>query len=1008
MPRFKKSNPADKSCLSSLALLVRRRPKTTTHSPAPVPTPEGGFQSPPSAVATQTPILSDTVILNASSSSIENDIEGKEKTLIRIHGESELWYEALRNSDDQTKDAIQRYRTSNKDEFEAAKIIAMVQKKQESFVNNAAKIKIGKREIIWRDHATRVVAWATNIGDIAVPFAPTPSSTVWSALKVLMQAHVSQCQDLVAILDCAEKVLRLVQKGRIYEAVYLQQLSDEVSESRESLRNALIETYKQALKLLVHAADQFQKGKGKRFLDALMNPKQGETLVNDLTKSEENLSRAVQASESEHRQMDNAETKRLLERLNEPLRYIDDKVGVMLQHIEQNVLRTALGSISDVNIAGQHEFRALKRTKGTCEWLLEHEEFHGWEGSCVSSILWLKGGVGTGKSTLTSKVIDRYRVPAEELVNKPAIDEGFAFFYCSKSGTKGSKDDMFIQILRCFLRQLATVPHHPEKIDPDLIKLCQAMDINNQNFSTESCQKRIAALLDIYPRTIIVLDALDECERSTRRDLIAFFKNLIESSTHPIKVFVSSRDEDDIRKLLSTENVLSIGIDRKNENDIEMYLDTELERACDHWSPETRGKVKQKLVEGSMGMFRWTYLQMEQLKELVSDESVDERLGKLPEDLTKAYDELYNSLKTHDRVLLQRTVKWMMYGQSLSTSAILEAIRVSETRDEHGQVSLHTSTQLSESQLQTVCRHLVVPDDSIPGQGSEDEDVYHNAWRFAHASVTEYFEDHHQSWSGDSAVMELARLSLLKVTELYKEYDGLEHGEDHTCNDLVSYSSYRYPHLKEQSEFERYITNVWPWHIQAVQRRSLRCPGLSLLLERFLFAPNETHIASQWYRCWFSSADSTDFLCSFGLYMSEIWPVANPLFAIWSLDLYDTGKDWVEPRMDLFKVNKDGNDALALAAKHGHLDLCRQLILKGGDANRILPNGDSALYNAINWAHVSCVKLLLKHGADPNQNTNHRPLYKAVNNNCKELVEVLLRFGADPNLACDKPEAFGE
>jgi hypothetical protein len=122
-----------------------------------------------------------------------------------------------------------------------------------------------------------------------------------------------------------------------------------------------------------------------------MNPKQGETLVNDLTKAEENLSRAVQASESEHRQMDNAETRRLLERLSGPLRYIDDKVGVMLQHIEQSTLYDALMSISDVDVAGQHEMRTLKRTKGTCEWLLEHEKFRCWEDSYDSPILWLKG-----------------------------------------------------------------------------------------------------------------------------------------------------------------------------------------------------------------------------------------------------------------------------------------------------------------------------------------------------------------------------------------------------------------------------------------------------------------------------------------------------------------------------------------------------------------------------------------------------------------------------------------
>ncbi|OBS29493.1 hypothetical protein FPOA_03430 [Fusarium poae] len=1011
MPRFRNSIPADKSCLSSLVSLVRRRPKTTAHSPAPVPTPEDDIQPPPSAAETQTAILPDTGVSIASSSSIENDVEGQGKNPIRIEGDSELWYEALRKSDDQTREAIQRHRTSTRDENKAAELIAMVRNKQENFANTTAKIKIGNREIIWRDHATRVVTWVTNIGDIAVPFAPSPSSTVWSALKVLMQAHVSRCEDLVAILDCAEKVLRLVQRGRTYEAVYIRQLSHNYSESRGSLRNALIEAYKQALKLLVHAADHFQKGKGKRFVDALMNPKQGETLVNDLTKADENLSRAVQASESEHRQMDNAETRRCLERLNGPLRYIDDKVGAMLQHIEQSTLYDALMSISDVDVAGQHEMRTFKRTKGTCEWLLEHEKFHCWEDSYDSSILWLKGRVGTGKSTLTSKVIDRYRIPVEEVANQPAIDEGFAFFYCSKSGTKGSKEDMFIQVLRSFLRQLATVPHHPEKIDPDLIKLCKAMKLNNQTFSIESCQKRIAALLEIYPRTIIVLDALDECERSIRRDLIAFFTDLIDGSTHPIKVFVSSRDEGDIGKLLATENVLSIDIDRKNERDIEMYLDTELVRACDHWSPRTKKKVKQKLFQGSMGMFRWTYLQMEQLKDLISDEAVDERLGKLPEGLTKAYDELYNSLETHDRVLLQRTVKWLIHGaESLSTSAMLSAIRLSETIDEHGKISLHTSTEVSEPQLQAICRHLVVLDDSIRDPTETYQIKYHRAWRFAHASVTEYFEDHHQSWAGDSAVMELAKLSLLKVNEIYPNmvFKRTE-DEDSECG-LYSLDEYSgsdgYLHFSDQSDFEKYITNVWPWHIQAVQRKSLRCQELSILLERFLIAPNETHISSQGYRNWHSNTDD-HFEMVFDLSISELEPMENSFFIIWSLDLYSTAQECVEPRIDLFEINKFSDDALSLASQHGHVDLCYQLILKGSDADRILPGRGSAFFHAINLDNIPCVELLLKHGANPNQNACHRPLCSSLNAS-QEMIEVLFKVGADPNLSCHYTGCHGE
>jgi hypothetical protein len=70
-------------------------------------------------------------------------------------------------------------------------LITLVREREEEYKGSTPKLKIGNREIIWRDYANKTVTWLVTIGDIAVNFAPAPSPIIWSALKVFMK--VSSC-----------------------------------------------------------------------------------------------------------------------------------------------------------------------------------------------------------------------------------------------------------------------------------------------------------------------------------------------------------------------------------------------------------------------------------------------------------------------------------------------------------------------------------------------------------------------------------------------------------------------------------------------------------------------------------------------------------------------------------------------------------------------------------------------------------------------------------------------
>lgn len=187
-----------------------------------------------------------------------------------------------------------------------------------------------------------------------------------------------------------------MKRGKIYEVVYLQETADNPTAgdsylSAEGLRGTLIDVYQKSIELLAHTAGQLNSGGGKRFIDALKNPGEGDGLVQDLFKAEQKLGLAVQACEAEHSQIANAKNRELLERLHEPLRYVHEGVSALLQDMEQRDILEALDFISKVDIARQHDERTKLRIEGTCEWLLQDPEFERWESSDSSSILWLKG-----------------------------------------------------------------------------------------------------------------------------------------------------------------------------------------------------------------------------------------------------------------------------------------------------------------------------------------------------------------------------------------------------------------------------------------------------------------------------------------------------------------------------------------------------------------------------------------------------------------------------------------
>ena len=125
-----------------------------------------------------------------------------------------------------------------------------------------------------------------------------------------------------------------------------------------------------------------------------------------------------------------------------------------------------------------------------------------------------------------------------------------AFFYCARSTAEPARARP-VEVLCALLRQLCTSnPDQPVKNpvarEYEARKTKAEKDCSTiKRLTVEDCTRLIIELTKDHPATII-LDALDECDESTRPELLEAFDSIISKSANVVKIFVSSRDDIDI------------------------------------------------------------------------------------------------------------------------------------------------------------------------------------------------------------------------------------------------------------------------------------------------------------------------------------------------------------------------------------------------------------------------------------------------------------------------------
>ena len=212
---------------------------------------------------------------------------------------------------------------------------------------------------------------------------------------------------------------------------------------------------------------------------------------------------------------------------------------------------------------------------------------------------------GTGKTKLVSIII-------ESLVRQCDVDDRTqpVYFYCSRNNQETTRSDPRA-ISGSLARQMSSLKPGAPILPPSmsLYRLKEVDGFASGSISIDESTKLITGLTDYYAVSIIIVDALDECNPESRHELLDALEDILHRSSGLVKIFVSSREEGDLVCELRDYPSLRISSDR-NSKDIELFVRTEttrlvtLNRLLRHSQAkdEMRDKIMETLLVGADGM----------------------------------------------------------------------------------------------------------------------------------------------------------------------------------------------------------------------------------------------------------------------------------------------------------------------------------------------------------------------------------------------------------------------
>ncbi|PVH89215.1 hypothetical protein DL98DRAFT_476718, partial [Cadophora sp. DSE1049] len=352
-----------------------------------------------------------------------------------------------------------------------------------------------------------------------------------------------------------------------------------------------------------------------------------------------------------------------------------------LNDVERSCIAILAQNTSD---ASEQKSSLEARVEGTCQWILSNPLYTDWDVQKKTSLLWISGYPGSGKTILSAYLLE-YLSAGESSPLLRRNNKSPCYFFCDET-IETRRDGT--AILRSLIHQLV-------KRRRQVIKhLKAAYDLQGPNFYqnfNELWRIFIAIASDkrVGPINVIV-DAIDECEEATRVRLLQSIIRLVDKSHSAVdinlprvKFLITSRPQLSRLYPLHQTNLLMIDPSGSVDDDLRLVIRARIAGIVDrtHCKPEAQSYLEKALYSKADRTFLWVTLVLHLLEKsyLASQKDFERIVDELPQDLTATYERFLQGIPAKDQEYASRLLHFIVGS---SRPLTLEEMRVLVALDE--------------------------------------------------------------------------------------------------------------------------------------------------------------------------------------------------------------------------------------------------------------------------------------------------------------------------------------
>jgi hypothetical protein len=248
--------------------------------------------------------------------------------------------------------------------------------------------------------------------------------------------------------------------------------------------------------------------------------------------------------------------------------------------------RRLLAWISSSDYPAQQSDIIKRRQEGTGQWFLDAPEVARWLNDAKTT-LFCPGIPGAGKTMVAAIAVDRLLDSAQNGAY------GVAYVYCNY---KSQADQDIVSILAAILKQL--VQSRLSTLGP-VERLHQKHAGRGTKPSLDDIYSALRDVLAQYPYVHIVVDALDECQSETRRQLCTKLLDLQKGAE--VRLMVTSRFVPDVEDAFRLALRLEV---QASDADVKRFVAGQIHRlpGCVQRNTTLQELVQRRVVEAVGGM----------------------------------------------------------------------------------------------------------------------------------------------------------------------------------------------------------------------------------------------------------------------------------------------------------------------------------------------------------------------------------------------------------------------